>query len=405
MNDERPIDPSHKPRKKEDIEVRYVPVEYIQQEHEDTDAINILDLIKNVWSGRITILKIVAVFTVLALFNYLFGPTEYESDSILLQENQAQGSQTQQLLQRLGGSIGISATGVTDEIIPPTLYPQIIYSLEFQRELLFEEIEFERYGTLTLFEYFTEVYDPPLTEKTYSLINDLTLSLPITLYRWGRDGFRWIRNGFQTPEPVDLLVQGEEDPRFLILSREEQRQITNLRNRISIEMANSLITIRTSLPDPKASAEINHMIIGRIQEYVTNYRVEKAQQNLAFVELQQLEAKERYDDAQQELARFRDQNVTLTSAIARTQQEELQNRRDLRFNVYNSISQQVEQARLKVQEETPVFNILQRSSIPTRASSGSRLLLIATIFIGFVVGVTWIFLRDAFSVIRKHIES
>jgi len=390
----------------EQSELKYIPVEYVQDRHLAENELKILDLVKSVWDGRRELILIVCIFTIIGLFNYIFGPNEYESNSILLQESR-QGNSQLQLQQLIGGNFG-GAGFASGDVIPSSLYPQIVFNAEFQRELILEEIDFEDLGICTtLLEYFTDYYEPPVTEKVYSGLNSITLGLPSTLYSWIKGAFNWVRGNFRALPEETLSNEVIADPgsRYLTLTREERRAISEMRDRIIIEIDGSLITVTTRLPDALAAAEINHLLIGRIQEFVTDYRVEKARKNLDFIEIQYEEAKQRYTDAHMELARFRDQNVQITSAIARTQQEELENQRNLMFDIYNSISQQLEQARLKLQEETPVFTVLQRTSMPTSTVSGSKVLLIATILLGVIFGLVWIFARNAYQVIRSHIES
>lgn len=388
-----------------DQEVRYVPVEYLYPQVAKEDDTSILDLFKVLWKDRKTVLIIFLAFTFIGFFNYMFAPVTYESDSVLIQEIQSQRSPTQQLLQNLGVTFGVPAT-VADNSIPPTLYPQIVYSKEFLYDLLHEEINFEGYDiTTTLYEFFLSHYKPSLSENVNKIFLDFTIRLPINLYKWLRNLTRWIAGVGSKADVSNILeVDNEENDVFISLTSAEMRQIRNLQERIIIEMSDGLITVKTRLPDAKAAAELNQLVVGKIQEYVTDYKIEKARQNLEFVEFQQEEARKRYEQAQLELVRFRDSNVTLSTALAQSQLEELQNRRNLMFNVYNTISQQVEQARLKVQEDTPVFNVLQRSRIPHNDVGSSNLALIASILLGVIVGVVWVFTKMALSMIRTHIQ-
>ncbi|MDZ7808047.1 MAG: hypothetical protein U5K71_13160 [Gracilimonas sp.] len=63
--------------------------------------------------------------------------------------------------------------------------------------------------------------------------------------------------------------------------------------------------------------------------------------------------------AQIALADFRDSNQGALTNRARTQEQQLQSEYDLAFNLYNGLTQEYEQAKLRVQEETPVFKVLQ----------------------------------------------
>jgi len=48
----------------------------------------------------------------------------------------------------------------------------------------------------------------------------------------------------------------------------------------------------------------------------------------------------------------------------------------LAFNVYNSLAQQVEQAKLKVQEQTPVVSVLQPVQVPVDDETSGLMILI-----------------------------
>lgn len=209
--------------------------------------------------------------------------------------------------------------------------------------------------------------------------------------------------GASQGESTELIKDVEEDGRFLALSRSEQRALRELERRIIIEMERGLVTIRTHLPNAPAAAMFNYLVVEQMQRYIIDHRIEKARQYLEFTISQYEEAKKRYNESQRALANFMDQNVNLSSAVARIYLEDLQNERNLRYQVYNTLSQQVEQARLKLQEETPVFNVLQRSNIPNNPLRSSYFLLIATIFLGVIFGIVWIFTRNVFTVIRRHV--
>ncbi|MEX2409816.1 MAG: chain-length determining protein, partial [Candidatus Paceibacterota bacterium] len=109
--------------------------------------------------------------------------------------------------------------------------------------------------------------------------------------------------------------------------------------------------------------------------------------------------------AQLELARFSDRNVNITTAVARTQQEELQNRRNVTFNVYNTLAQELEQSRIRLQEQTPVFNVLQKPSLPHSTGSGSTMLLILSIFLGGFLGIFIVFAINVWNVLTENLKT
>lgn len=379
-------------------EVRYVPVEYMDHGYREDDEISLIDLIKVLWEGRKKILVTTAIFFALGLFVYLFGGREYESDAILIQEEQQGQSQMQALAQQFGG-LGGGQRGRPEGFIPPSLYPKIMESADFMLGVVNHEVEFDELGiTTSPLIYFNEYYEPPFTEKSADFLVNYTIKLPITLYR-GAKGL------FSSDDTLSVSDITEEDIRFLRLNSEQRKAISLMRERMTLEQDGNLVTFKVKMPDAVASAELNEYLISRIQEFVVDYRIEKFRQNLEFVEKQKEDARQRYEEAQLELARFSDQNRNITTAVARTQQEELQNRRNVTFNVYNTLAQELEQSRIRLQEQTPVFNVLQKPSLPHTTGSGSKLLLILSIFLGGFFGIFIVFAEQAWKAIKESLNT
>ena len=82
----------------------------------------------------------------------------------------------------------------------------------------------------------------------------------------------------------------------------------------------------------------------------------------------------------------------IVSASVRTGEERLQAGYNLTFNVYNTLSQQYEQAKIKVQEKTPIFKVIYPAKVPLQKSKPkTRLILVAMIFLGGFIGAGIIF--------------
>lgn len=367
------------------------------QDTSSDDEVSLIDLIKTIRDGKRIIFFTTLFFFAIGLFSYLFSAREYVSDAIMIQEQRQTGT-TNHLLRQFGGG-GINE--MRDEGLPTSLYPDIISSADFMVEVVNHEVDFSTFGNkMSALHYFNEVYEEPLTERAATALVDYTIKLPVTLYRG-------VRNLFRSAESDLVLEEGdlqEIDARFLTLDRDQRRAIREVSDRFDIGMSGGLITFTMQMPDPKAAAELNHYIVEKLQDYVISYRIQKYRQNLEFVERQMEDARERYEEAQLALARFNDRNVNITTAVARTQQEDLQNRRNITYNVYNNLAQELEQARIRLQEETPAFNILQKPSLPHNVQGRSEFVLILTIFMGLVLGTFLVFIISAYKVIREHLN-
>ncbi|MEX1010654.1 MAG: Wzz/FepE/Etk N-terminal domain-containing protein [Balneolaceae bacterium] len=397
--DQEPNDPGKPERPPQ--EIRYVPVEYMPHMQDDEDEIDLMELAKTIWDRRRTIAKITGVFILIGLFIALFSPVEYESEAVLMPEaQQEQGSGANRLLQQFGGAFGLGGGGGTMQqgMIPPMIYPRIVSSLSFQLELLEREVHFREYGVTTTWPDFLENhYSKPLT----AYAKEYTIGLPITVL----GGLR----GLFTDEEQETTSM-ETDPfaaEFISITREQQKLVESLRERISVsqDQETGLLTTQVKLQDPRASAEMNRHLIELLKEYVTDYRVEKARQTLEFVENSHRQARERFEAAQVELADFQDSNVVLSTRRAETELERLQDEKDLAFNVYNSLAQRLEEARLTLQEQTPIFKEVQAVNVPSQRSEPNRpLILIITAMLGGILSIGWIFISpliDQFQAFRQ----
>lgn len=376
--------------------------------NEEWFEIDILEQFKKIWKQRLIVLGVTLVFAFIGVFHYISGPTEYRSTATLIQEVEATGAGGGNPLLRsifgntmdMAGGLGATARGYAPP--PLSLYPSIVGSTEFLRELVQQDVEFSSLDTtITLLSFFNEFHEKPLRDQVYDGISNYTIRLPITLYGHVRSMFRSMGALFSSTDETVRVSSGsstmEVDERLMQLTSPERRATSEMRVRINITMGGGLIDVSTTLPDPMAAAKTNAALIEKIQEYMTEYRIEKAKQNLEFTLEQHREAEERYNIIVQELALFQDQNINLSTARARIELDHLNDRRNLKYNIYNSISREVEQARLTVQQQTPVFNILERSDIPQSTYTGaSNLILIFSIVLGFFVGIFVVYVREFF---------
>lgn len=298
-------------------------------------------------------------------------------------EAESTQGQTGNLLQQYGGMFGISVGGLGEESIPTQLYPDILESIPYQVELMNQPVYFSEYDTtVTPHMFFSEIYDPfSLT----GFIKGYTIGLPGKI-------IGLFKNADNEIEPVITEVNRDS---VLHISKRQMGTVNKLKSRLTVSTESGVITIDSEFPDPQAAAEIAQNGITLLKEYVREYRTQKAKEDLEYIEEQLASAKKRFEAAQQKLAIFRDSNVSLATAKAQTREQELQSQYDLSFEIYNSMNQRMEQARLKVQEQTPVFSILQPVSVPLEKSAPKRLLILIVFgILGGIIALGWVLVQS-----------
>ena len=388
-----------KPEKQSPPEVRYVPIEYLQAIQDDEDRIDLFELIKTVWDGRWLIVKTVIVFIALGLFVALATNEEYTSQVKLLPETQQQSS-----LGGLGGlarQFGVSAgSQQTGDGIPPALYPDIIQSTVFLQRLMEHEVMLPGTGDrVTVKEYMINHQKRSFVE----IARRYTVRLPFTIRSWltGSD-----RDEITT---MDRELAGNERlARLVQMSRDDWERLRNLRDRISSssERETGVVTIRVQMQDGVIAADLADRVVELLSEYITEYRTEKFRRDVDFIEERHNEARVQFEDAQRELARFNDQNRGQLTAMARTEEQLLQSRYNLTFNLYNTMAERLEEARIKLQEETPVVNILEPAAVPDRRSEPRRTqILIIYTMLGGLLGIGLVFVFPLFDSLRERLTT
>ncbi|WP_265790137.1 Wzz/FepE/Etk N-terminal domain-containing protein [Fodinibius salicampi] len=346
---------------------------------------DLIELFQTFWSKRMLIAKITGGFLVLGLLIALFSPVEYSTSATLMPESESAQGRAGGLLQQYGGMLGISGGGnMMNESIPPSLYPDILESIPYQVELMNKPVTFSEYDTtVTPHVFFSEIYEP---FSLIGFIKGYTIGLPGKIIG--------LFSSSDEDQEEEVITEVDRDS-VLHISKRQLSTANKLKSRLTVNSEGNTITINSEFPDPQAAAEIAQNGIVLLKEYVREYRTQKAKEDLKYIEEQLASARERFEKIQQKRAEFRDSNVNLATAKAQTREQELQSQYNLAFEIYNSLSQRREQARLQVQEQTPVFSILQPVSVPHSNSAPNRMLiLVVSGMLGGIIALGWVLVQS-----------
>lgn len=342
---------------------------------EETE-IDLVDLIRKLWARRKFILKVTAAFLCLGILVALFSAKVYTAGCTMVPQTGEKN---------VGGSLGglAAMAGISfgnmggGEELAPKLYPKILASVPFQKELMQTAIKFEEYDRpVRLIDYYTsEEYQK---FSLFGTIKKYTIGLPGLI-------LGALRSEESAQEQSDSLSSSIQT-----LSPEENACMKVLSSLVSLTVndKDGYISLSANMPEPLAAAQLASRVQELLQQYITEFKVEKARANLAFIEERYAEAKKQFEAKQEELALFRDANRNFASAVAKTTEERLSNEFSLAFNVFGELAKQREQASIKVKEDTPVFTVVEPVTVPTERSAPRRgLICVAFAFLGGCVGI------------------
>jgi len=337
------------------------------------------------WAGRRLVVHPVAVATAVGLIVALGSRQEFTSGMRLLPYRGAgQGSGS---LSGLAGLAGLRLpSGLSDQIITADLYPVIAKTIDFRISVAETPLRFAP-------------GDEPIKPATY-LLEHRSIPARITdLLSDARAKATSIVTG--DTGPAAGIVSGADNTPMQIYSRRYLRVVEELDARLQVAMdrKTSVITIRGTMPTRYAATDLVQTVSNRLMQRIIEYEARKAGEQLAFIEEQHSKSRARYEKAQRNLAEFVDRNRILTSAVSQIERDRLQREFDVEFAVLQQLTTELQQARIKQTQDTPVFTVLEQALVPTTRSSPRRtFLVLMSIGVGLAAGILqilWAYYRPA----------
>jgi len=342
-------------------------------------------LIRAILVNRKLVLKSITFSVIIGLIIAFGSKKEYNSSTTLIPSSEEGIKTNLGGLSSLAGLAGINLATSSDNFINPEIYPEITGSNPFLLDILNTKIYYSSIdSTLTTYRYFKDIYNPSIFEY----LRKYTIGLPFTI------------KSMLMPEEEIEDDSVKRNSGIIKLSKEDAKLIEDFKERISASYDDQtgILNINIVMPDANASAEIAHATFLLLQKYLIKFKSEKAQENLEFIQARYQESKKNYEEIQEKLAMFNDQNQNIRLARIQIEQQNIQNEYNLAFDLYKSLATQLEQAKIKVKEDSPVLSVIDPPKVPVEKSKPQRLIiLIIFLFLGLVFGVTIIIFNQPVS--------
>lgn len=176
------------------------------------------------------------------------------------------------------------------------------------------------------------------------------------------------------------------------LTEKEASKVEAIKQSIiaEVDKKTAKTTISVTLQDPKVTAIVADSVVAKLQQYIIDYRIKKAKEDCAYLEELYKERQQEYYKAQSKYAHYFDSNRNIAFQSVRAEQERLQNDMNLAYQVYSQVAQQLQVARAKIQEEKPVFAVVEPATVPLQPSGTSRkVILVGFVFLVICVAGVW----------------
>lgn len=180
------------------------------------------------------------------------------------------------------------------------------------------------------------------------------------------------------------------------LTKEQDRIADMIRDMLTCnyDTKNEFITITATTQDALISTELVDSVSKRLQSFIVEYRTSKARHDEEHIQKLFDEAAQRYKRARIKYANYSDAYDKLVLQSYITTRDELENQMQLEYTIYSQLAQQLQMAKGKVLEQTPVFAVIEPATVPLRKSSPKRMLIIlGWLLVAFIGTTAWLYYK------------
>lgn len=344
----------------------------MQNQIDQSEQINVSAIMHRTWKKKWAILAILIITFALSCC-YIFPVPRYYKSSIDLAPEFGDMGNPGGSLSDIASSMGINVgNSMLSDAITPEFYPQLMKSNNFIIHLIDCPIKTSDGKVSTTYFTYLEKYQKknPLS-KPFVAIKKLF-----------------------SPKPQPVPAGHKLDP--FRLTKKEDGIFNIIRDKIkcNVDKKTNLITIIVEDQDPLVAAIMAKQTSEQLKDFISDYRTSKARKDLDYYKKLTASAKLEYEKSRQIYGSYSDANTDVLLESYKLKMEDLENDMQLKFNNYSALNSQLQAAKAKVLEKTPVFTSLSEASVPLKPAGPKRMLFVMSmVFIAFLVSTIY-FSRD-----------
>lgn len=343
------------------------------EEKKYADKIDLLAIINKIIGRKKLFLKILPITFVISYIFILGFPREYSTDIKMAPELSSPMNGMNGTLSSIASSFGFDLNDIqTSDAITPLLYPNLMEDNKFIVNLFnVKVVSADKKTNTTYYDY--------LQKEQKGVI----WMLP----------YEWIKKIFQNKVAEK---KGKLDPYHLTKADDDVANAIRGSISIKIDKKTAIITIDAKAQDPLICKTIADSARKHLQDFITEYRTNKARIDYEYYKKLTEEAKNDYEKARQKYASLSDASTSITLKSVELKMEDMENDLQLRYNTYSTLNAQLQAAHARVQERTPAFTVIKGAEVPIKPTGPKRMIfVIACLFMAFVGTSIYILIKDA----------
>lgn len=343
----------------------------MEENKKQPEVIDLRLVIKKIWINRKLFYKTLPIVFIVSCI-YIFSiPRYYTSEAKIAPEMEnSMGGGT---LGSIAASFGFDLSEMqTSDAITPLLYPDLMDDNGFVTSMFNIQVR-DAEGEIK-----TTYYDYLKNHK-----KDAWFKYPI----------HWIKR-LLPKEDEGKGGEGAFDPYNLSKADNDIAEAIRSNIKISIDKKTGVITIVTKAQDKLICKTLADSVMSRLQEFITDYRTNKARNDYEYYKKLTADAKADYEKVRRKYGATSDANMEVNMKSMELMITDLENDMQLKFNTYTTMCTQLEAAKAKVQDRTPAFTVVEGAAVPVKPAGPKRML--------FVLGMLFLtFIGTAFYITKK----
>lgn len=336
--------------------------------------IDFIVIFKKLWPHRKTYYKVLPATLIITYLIMVCIPRYYRCSVDLAPE--PTGTSLPSSLNSLAASIGVGSLSKlgSSDAINVIIYPNILKSKDFIAELMMVEVPYKN-GKFkdSYYTYLLEDQEAAWWDVAKKRLSD------------------WIK-----PRPKETF-SGKEKLDVFNLTKQQSDLFENVSKiiRCNVDMKSGIVTITVQDQDPLVCATMANATCKKLQEFIVNYRTNKARVDYEYYKKLATENKSAYFKVRQQYISFADAHKDVNLASYKAKEEDLEKEMQLKYNVYTAITTQMQAAAAKLQEATPAFTVIQSASVPVRPAGPKRTLVaLAMTILAFFCLSAWLLIKS-----------
>ena len=360
----------------------------VSNQQDSEDEIDLIELLKKVYLKKKFILKTSILAALFGIVYALFQPNEFTSSTTFIPQLSSGVKSGGSSLSGLASLAGINIGSMeSSSEFPPSLYPQVVNGIPFKLDLLSSNINLNGKEILVK-DYFS---NQGSSLNILGTIKKYTIGLPSLLL--GSFNAQDV-----APSKSEIYSVSQEDQALFyaiegVLS-------------LSINDKEGFITISFTDNDKNIAAQITQIAQNLLQEKIIEFKNRSSKEMLDFAIKQYEEKKTSYEKLQDERAIFVDKNINISSSLFQNKLSRIESEVNISESIVQQLASQVEQAKLQVNKDTPVFTTIQPVTVPFERSAPKRSLIVIVFgFLGIIASVGYVLVKEPLNEILKSIKS